>query len=477
MSKSINTVLIFIGLWSIYLLSVAGPFASSDDVVMIETAYRLATEGHFYIPNLELPQVLEGYNNRFYSKYDPGLPLLTAPVMWVAAWVAGQNGGADSFVIGAYFAMVIPTSAMALAVAGLYRLADYLYTPHRAVFISLVAALGTTVWPYARLFFAEAILTAALVWALFGIVIGTRWSLGIASLALGIGILTRASFVIYLPALMALWWWRRDLAHPARVTSPAPHLCRWMLLAIGPSLAIGGLLWHNALRFGSPTATGYSGESFSTPLWEGIIGLLFSPGKSIFLYAPPLVLCLWGWRQFHRHNTHLATSILLMSLTGLGVYGTWWAWHGGWVWGSRFLVPLMPLWCLALPPLTKRHAIPIGLIVAAGVSIQLLGVFTDVTPAYTQVFEGANANDETRYAMVHYHPAKTPLANAIRQAREGNWQPQAVYNLGHTHLSEGWVSGIPTVVNLMLWVSSIGIGWSLWKNRSLTTADKPSWKG
>lgn len=471
-SKFINTALVFSAFWCIYMLSVAGPFASSDDVVMMQTAYQLGTEGHLHIPPSDLPQVIEGHNGKFYSKYDPGLPLLTVPVMWWATWVADQNVRADSFVVGAYFAMLIPTGAMALAMAGLYRLALRLYSHRRAVYIVITAGLGTTVWPYGRVYFAEAILTAALVWAVLGVVVNKRVSLSMASVALGIGILTRASFAIYWPALLvmaALW---RDLPQPFGLTSPAPRR-RWLYLSIGPILAILGLLEHNALRFGSPFHTGYTDESFTTPVWEGVRGLLFSPGKSIFVYAPPLILSVWGWRRFHQQCPALAKGILLMSSMALVVYGSWWAWHGGWVWGPRFLVPLMPLWCLAIPPIARRNAPIFAIIFLAGLGVQYLGTFTDTTPAYIEAFDNADPDDETRYAMVHYQPAKTPLAYAIRRARVGDWQPQAVYNLGHTRLSRAWVSGIPTTINIMLWVSSIGLGWSLWKNRNSTTVDKP----
>ncbi|MCB9435977.1 MAG: hypothetical protein H6673_03175 [Anaerolineales bacterium] len=476
MSKFINTALICCAFWCIYLLSVAGPFASSDDVVMMQTAYQLANEGHLHIPSSDLPQVINGQNGKLYSKYDPGLPLLTVPVMWWAAWIADHNIGANSFVVGAYFAMLIPTGMMALAMAGLYRLGLRLYSHRRAVYITVVAGLGTTVWPYGHIYFAEGVLTAALVWAVFGLLVDKRASLSMASAALGVGILTRASFAIYWPNLLILAAFWRDLPRPVGATSPAPRR-RWLYLSIGPILAIGGLLIHNTLRFGDPFTTGYTDEGFTTPVWEGVIGLLLSPGKSIFIYAPPLILSIWGWRRFYRQYPKFTRGLLLISSIVIVFYGSWWAWHGGWVWGPRFLVPLMPLWCLAIPPITRRNIIIFALIFFAGGGVQYLGTFTDTTPAYTEAFANADPDDETRYAMVHYQPTKTPLAYAIRRARVGDWQPQAVYNLGHTHLSKAWVSGIPTTINIMLWVSSIGIGWSLWKNRSSTTADRPSWKG
>jgi hypothetical protein len=68
------------------------------------------------------------------------------------------------------------------------------------------------------------------------------------------------------------------------------------------------------------------------------------------------------------------------------VYSKWWAWHGGWCWGPRFLVPVIPL--LLLPGLAAisvkgrwllATAILLGL---AGFAVQLGGVLINYTAAY-----------------------------------------------------------------------------------------------
>jgi len=56
-----------------------------------------------------------------------------------------------------------------------------------------------------------------------------------------------------------------------------------------------------AVRFNSGTYR--SGRrkrlnTFDTPLWKGLYGFLLSPGKSVFIFAPPLLLALAGCAAF-----------------------------------------------------------------------------------------------------------------------------------------------------------------------------------
>src|SRR6266545_106220 len=69
------------------------------------------------------------------------------------------------------------------------------------------------------------------------------------------------------------------------------RLAGWAALTGAPFLVVA--LLYNALCWGSPLATGYApyfdaywGENILVGLW----GVFLSPGKSLFLYSPPLLL-------------------------------------------------------------------------------------------------------------------------------------------------------------------------------------------
>ncbi len=117
------------------------------------------------------------------------------------------------------------------------------------------------------------------------------------------------------------------------------------------------LVAYNLVRFGSPFDTGYhfdSGEGFTTPIWQGLWGLLFSPYRSIFLHTPLFIASMIAFVPFWRRHRSEAAAIAAISLTLILMYSAWWMWWGGYAWGPRFLVPLTPFWVLLLAPVVEK---------------------------------------------------------------------------------------------------------------------------
>src|SRR5690606_4340544 len=182
-------------------------------------------------------------------------------------------------------------------------------------------------WPYARVLFAEATLACALTLATFAIWraghgSGRSWWIA-AGVAFGAGIATRAALAIYALPLAVLI---------IRLSYGDGRLVlgrRLAAVALGASPGLALVLWHNALRFGDPLASGYAGEGLTTAPWTGAAGLLFSPGKGVFLYAPPLLASVLLWPRFRRAQPALADFLALAWIVALAFFGAWWAWHGG----------------------------------------------------------------------------------------------------------------------------------------------------
>ncbi|MCQ3929066.1 MAG: hypothetical protein DPW16_01285 [Chloroflexi bacterium] len=444
----LTTLAIGLFFFSAYIFSIGTPFYSSDGQVMYETARAIALQHTFAIPPSNLPQTIVGHDGRTYSKYDPGLPLLSSPVVF-AADELGKATQSNRYALAAIAVQLIPAAAMSIAIASIFHIASRLYSLPCAGFVTFIAGFGTLAWPYARLYFAEGVLAGCLTLAIAPLCdkISTRGII-LSSFAIGLAILTRASALIYLPALVYLIW---------KNTPPFRLWLHLGLFGVGPLLALVGLTLHNYLRFHNFMTTGYEGEPFHLLPLGGIVGLLFSPGKSIFLYSPPLILSLILWPRLHRKNPALAWTLIIIAGTALIFYGAWWAWHGGWVWGPRFLVPLVPLWCLPLGmiPLRRKWAsLMLGMCVL-GVIVQVLGTFTDVTPHYAKVFGDNHPDDETRYAMVHYSPAHSPLVGAWQRASIGKWETPAIFRLETTGLPGDWLRVIHSSV-IIIWLLSSG---------------------
>lgn len=457
----LTLVAIVSGSGAAYAWSVGEPFYTTDGLTMYYAARSLGLEQRVDVPAIEIAQVVLGRDGQYFSKYDPAVPTLAAHVVGYADGFA-ERAIANRFAVGAIAVMVVPVSAMALAMGAFFLLVlQHKVHLRSAILLTLVVAFSTSVWPYARLFFAEAITT-------FCLVAGAAWLhvrhphtagqvLGV-SLLLGISIMSRSHTIIFVVAFLGF------------MLSYKPQSLRWwqpFLLLVGPGIAISVLGIHNWLRFGHLWATGYSQEGFTTFPLAGLVGNLVSPGKSIFVYAPPLVISTLLWPRFRRYFPASAWLLVWLTLPPLLFYSTWWAWHGGWAWGPRFLVPLMPLWCLPWVVLPRRVTWTTAAVlsVALGFCVQVTGTFTDMNKVYLDALDSIQVQDDERiYAMVHYDFMHSPVYAGLRQLQDGQREPQAIYELQSTDLTADWVYGVPQAVERVALLSGAWLLWCLWWN-------------
>ena len=123
------------------------------------------------------------------------------------------------------------------------------------------------------------------------------------------------------------------------------------------ALALLAMAFYNAYRFGSFFETGHTQIAhFDGNILGGLYGHLFSVGRSVFIYSPPLVLTLAFWRRYARIHRPEALLVGAMVLMMLAVYSQWSTWHGAWCYGNRYLLPLVPLLALPLPIVLERAA-------------------------------------------------------------------------------------------------------------------------
>jgi hypothetical protein len=244
---------------------------------------------------------------------------------------------------------------------------------------------------------------------------------------------------------------------PAPAAVPLPRSARALVARLVPAtlafvLPLAGcaalLLWHNAARFGSPLNSGYSDEGFTTPLYVGLYGLLFSSGKSIFLYAPPVLLGLpglaWLWRR-RPAEALLAGGVGLVTLL---YSAAWWAWYGGWSWGPRFLVPVLPLLILPIGAVLLARGWArwaLALLAAAGVAVQALGVLIDFN-AYIDEITGGDPANEYRYLFL---PWLSPLIGHLRYLVKGQHLAVAAFDM--TRL------GLRPVLAMLYPVAAVGL--------------------
>ena len=92
---------------------------------------------------------------------------------------------------------------------------------------------------------------------------------------------------------------------------------------------LGFLAFYNWIRFLSPLNFGYGDEGFTSSLLVGLVGVLLSPGRSIFIYSPPTILALTGGRIIFQKN-RIKLVLLLIPVAGyILLIAAWHNWDGG----------------------------------------------------------------------------------------------------------------------------------------------------
>ena len=361
-------VALFLFLISIYLLTFSGSLHSSDGQAMFSVSESLVRRGAYDVNQIRwmgLQQGAFGPDGNLYCHKGLGTPLVALPLAWlglvVPAWGVVQTTMLLNIVITALTGTLVFVYVRHLG-----------YTAVTACASALVFGLGTIAWPYAKYFFSEPLTGLCLLAAAYftlqpGLQQGKGFSwprFMLAGFWLGLAVATRfanAALVPIYAVLLALDLLRTaGIARWSTIRSRLSLLITptWRaLLAFAVPLAIWAaiLAGYNYVRFGNPLATGYVGEQgFSAPWVTGILGMLVSPGKGLLVFCPVLLAVLPSLPAFVRRHPLHATLTLLATAGYVLLYGKWFMWHGGFAWGPRFLLPVIPLLCIALAPLLEH---------------------------------------------------------------------------------------------------------------------------
>jgi hypothetical protein len=329
-----------------YLLIQQGRVTVSDGTDMLAVSQSIVHHGTLAVP----PQFgVVGRDGHYFAKYGIGLSLLAVPFVAfgdLISVIAGDQAKLESF-----FAASLVPLIMGFLAASLFRTTRKLGAGSRwAAVIAIGSVFGTYALPYGKDFFTEPLTALAVVLSIEFLING-RCEL--AGVALAAAVATRPESVVLVAVLPVIVWVFLGFRNA---------------FVYGAVAAIGAVLdaVYNQYRFGSVLKTGYQSEGFSTPFFHGAAGLLFSPEKSVLLFAPIVILVFLGsirlWTAGNRF-------VVVLTLTNLLVFfvlsATWHSWQGGWSWGPRLLLPGVIPAMLLLSPLTgKERRVGIGLLVA-----------------------------------------------------------------------------------------------------------------
>jgi hypothetical protein len=414
-----------VAFWA-YLASAGGHGYSLDGEMYFRVAEEVVTRGDISLesapPGLLAPR---GYDGRRYSKYAPGQSLAEMPML--AAFGPAYRGltGLDASWETARAWVPTTTNAGfgALALVLLFLEARSLGAGRaRALVVAASLGFATHLWWHARSDLGE----SSQAFLLLGLFASLRrvsaarglapigWAIG-CGLCLGGLVLAKATCLLLAPVVALAVLWR---PRPIRPLAILRDLC---LVGLPAAAGVAVYLVYNQARYGSPLSFGYD-EPFDTPLLVGLYGWFLSSGKSVLLYAPPLVIAAVAAPRFWRERRRESALIVGLTAPLVVAYAMFWSWDGDFAWGPRFAVPLLGLWLLPLARLPGGRAsgMALGVAIAAGVCVQVLGVAIDparylwehsrqVTP---RVHAGATGDQAYRLMLqdVHFVPEFSPVA-------------------------------------------------------------------
>jgi hypothetical protein len=276
-----------------------------------------------------------------------------------------------------------------------------------ALFVALAAACTFLTARRSKLG-ERAALVVAVVFALatcaWSVLAQTLWqqSVDVFLLALGVLLLTRALEIDRRRAFAACGF-VLGLAAACRPTSvmvvvvvgafvALRHRSHAVAFVAGAAAPVLALLVYNAKVLGSPFAFGQiltqeqDGRTTWTLPFEGLAGVLVSPGRGLLVYSPVIGFALWGiaraWRERSDQRWVLVRVLSVAAAMMTLVECSHFDWWGGWTFGYRKIVDTMPLVVLGLMPiiedLGKRRAYRNGFVAAFAwsVAVQALGVAT-----------------------------------------------------------------------------------------------------
>ena len=366
----------------------SGELGTADTMHRLQTTHWLWTSEPQVFPN-EYPEFgLHGRAGRIYSWYGIGQSLLMLPADLIGTWIAhwrtfsgyGDDPAVRSIVVS-YSTSILVNVFTALVSFRLLR--QLRFSVRESVLGVLALMFCTTHLHYTQnMMENNYIMLLTLVgfscqyeW----LRTGTKRALFLGSAALGLNLLTRLTTGLDLVAagvflFLILWFervrgrelWRRFLDY-CKIAAPVYTFF----------LAVDRL--YQFYRFGSFTNTYVSifareqriadptlppNFPWSTPFFEGVLGPLFKPEKSIFLFDPLLMLAILLlallWKRLPAEVRAYALTSLLLLMAYIFFYARYTYWAGDFAWGDRYVSTSVELATLLAVPLLLRYRESLG---------------------------------------------------------------------------------------------------------------------
>jgi hypothetical protein len=389
----------FFGTWLIYLAFLSPGIYSIDGNSMLAVADSIVTHHNVTVPaGLGIP----GKGGLIYSSWYPLQSVLAVPI------VAGALKVSSALHIPAHYAesisvTVLPALYTALTIAIVYLLALSLGSAEMGAWLAAITyAFGTIALVYTRDFFADPLL--ALLMALALLLAFRQSASWLVLCVTALAVLAKPTGIILGPviSIYLLWKTRRF----------------WLSLLPGIGSAAGLALYflYNSYRFGSFRTFGQPWAFSIKFVPQGVAGMLISPGEGLIWFCPCVILSVVALSQLKTRRLE-AWTIVALAAASLVLHSLWLAWDGGWSWGPRLLLSVLP-GVVALTGVLRngwRKVLVLSALLGFLLSAPNLVTF------YSRYFAEASEQGISD-AELMWHPSRSPLLHewpaAYRQIQD-----------------------------------------------------------
>jgi 4-amino-4-deoxy-L-arabinose transferase-like glycosyltransferase len=342
---------VFIFFWALFALSNSG-FDNSEGIFHYEVAVQMVKHGQLGFDKLPSGVFQLAPNGKAYASHEIGNTLFMLPIAFINVIMKDVLSGfvsPDKIVLLQNFILSFQAGVYsAITATAFFAIlhARFLVAKIPSFLATLCLALTTYFWTYSRNLY-DGVLSATLLTLSFFLLLTYRqknksWYLFGCFICLGFAFITRISMIL---AILVT--------------------CAYLLIAYRPTLStriqeffLAGLTflpfivwqcWYNYLRTGifyqSPVQTAAYAENNALDgnILLGITGVLISPGKSILIYVPLLIVSALLFKKFYQEHQKEAIYISALTILWLVVHSRLRSWYGAWGWGPRHYITILPL--------------------------------------------------------------------------------------------------------------------------------------
>jgi 4-amino-4-deoxy-L-arabinose transferase-like glycosyltransferase len=349
-SDYLISVLLFGLAMGVYWFTASLTFISGDELFLYDATQAFATRGDV------MRSITADLDWPGHSQAEPLFPMLASVLLRLALHIPTIGNTHTTLM----FNLLVTSGSVVV----LFWLARRLrYNQKVALTAAVLYAFTTIAWPYSKNFFREPLFTLVILLASYCLItwretLNAKKGLGFWWLILTIGFVIASAFsketgLLVLPIYGFMLFSNRTVSEKKRrqLIQVVVGMLGVLLLIFLLTTLYASIFGVNARRWEVLERLSQMQDNFAIA-WRGILGFWVSPGKSVFLFSPILLLSLTGFWLKRKQNwlEYLWPLLTLVIFTFTYAFVRGDLWFGGTNWGPRYLVPITPWLMIASLP-------------------------------------------------------------------------------------------------------------------------------